>query len=336
MATMTEKQTEGLAAARMQTLLSANRTLKTEAEGLRALEEALSSDLGSAFCAALDLISGAAGRVVVTGMGKSGHIGNKIAATLASTGTPAFFVHPAEASHGDLGMVTRDDVVLALSWSGETSELQSTVFYSRRFRVPMIAMTSRGDSTLAKAADVALVLPAINEACPHGLAPTTSTIVQLALGDALAIALLENRGFSADDFRAFHPGGSLGASLMRVGEIMHAGKEMPLVPSGSPMQVAVEEISRKTFGCVGIVDGDGTLVGIITDGDIRRRLADDLMNRSVDEVMTRDPKTVDIDTLLPTALELLNSAAITALFVIKDAKPAGIIHMHDLLRVGAA
>ncbi len=315
---------------------SAGKTLLTEIDGLKALEHALSGSLGDSFRTALGLIAAANGRVVVTGMGKSGHIGNKIAATLASTGTPAFFVHPAEASHGDLGMVTSDDVVLALSWSGETAELQSTVFYSRRFRVPLIAMTSRSSSTLARAADVALVLPKIDEACPHGLAPTTSSIVQLALGDALAIALLESRGFSADDFRAFHPGGSLGASLMRVGELMHTKDEIPLVMSASPMKAAVDEISEKNFGCVGIVDAGNQLIGIITDGDIRRRLGDDLMNQTVDDVMTRNPKTVQPETLLASALEHLNSASITALFVVEDDKPVGIVHMHDLLRVGAA
>jgi arabinose-5-phosphate isomerase len=316
--------------------VSALKTLSTERKGLDALSDAMSGPLGQTFCKAHDLIAGAGGRVVVTGMGKSGHIGSKIAATLASTGTPAFFVHPAEASHGDLGMVTPDDVILALSWSGETAELKSTVFYSRRFRVPMIAMTSRAGSTLANAADVALVLPKINEACPHGLAPTTSSIVQLAMGDALAIALLENRGFSADDFRAFHPGGSLGASLMRVGEIMHTGAEVPLVSSGAPMQAAIDEISQKNFGCVGIVDDAGRLIGIITDGDIRRRLSDDLMAKTVDQVMTANPKTVQPETLLPSALEHLNSASITALMVVDNEKPAGIVHMHDLLRVGAA
>ena len=336
MGTVKPDQAEYSARAISQILDSAHKTLMTEIDGLKALEHALSGSLGDAFRAALELVSAAHGRVVVTGMGKSGHIGHKIAATLASTGTPAFFVHPAEASHGDLGMVTPDDVILALSWSGETAELQSTVFYSRRFRVPMIAMTSRSSSTLAKASDVALVLPKIDEACPHGLAPTTSSIIQLALGDALAIALLESRGFSADDFRAFHPGGSLGASLMRVGEIMHSENEMPLVESASPMQAAIAEISQKNFGCVGIVDTGNRLLGIITDGDIRRRLGDDLMSRTVDDVMTRNPKTVQPETLLASALEHLNSAAITALFVVQNEKPVGIIHMHDLLRVGAA
>jgi arabinose-5-phosphate isomerase len=319
-----------------QALNSAHKTLQTETDGLKALDLALSGDLGKSFQDALALMSAASGRVVVTGMGKSGHIGTKIAATLASTGTPAFFVHPAEASHGDLGMVTADDVILALSWSGETSELNSTVFYSRRFRVPLIAMTSRAGSTLANAADVALVMPKTEEACPHGLAPTTSSIIQLALGDALAIALLEGRGFSAEDFRAFHPGGSLGASLMRVSEVMNSGDKVPLVKSGAPMQAAISEISDKNFGCVGVVDADGRLAGIITDGDIRRRLGDDLMNRTVDEVMTRDPRVVQPETLLASALEHLNSASITALMVVEDDRPVGLVHMHDLLRVGAA
>jgi arabinose-5-phosphate isomerase len=319
-----------------QALNSAHKTLQTETDGLKSLDLALSGALGQSFQDALALMSAARGRVVVTGMGKSGHIGTKIAATLASTGTPAFFVHPAEASHGDLGMVTKDDVILALSWSGETSELNSTVFYSRRFKVPLIAMTSRAGSTLANAADVALVMPKTEEACPHGLAPTTSSIIQLALGDALAIALLEGRGFSAEDFHAFHPGGSLGASLMRVGEVMNKGDRVPLVNSGAPMQAAVNEISDKNFGCVGVVDESGRLVGIITDGDIRRRLGDNLMDRTVDEVMTRDPRVVQPETLLASALEHLNSASITALMVVQDGRPVGLVHMHDLLRVGAA
>lgn len=332
----TPKPDRSAATALSDALASARKTLRTETDGLKALDLAMVGDLGQNFQKAVDMISSATGRIVVTGMGKSGHIGTKIAATLASTGTPAFFVHPAEASHGDLGMVTPDDVILALSWSGETQELKSTVFYSRRFRVPMIAMTSRTGSTLAAAADIALVLPQIDEACPHGLAPTTSSLIQLALGDALAIALLEGRGFSAEDFHAFHPGGSLGASLMHVGEIMHTGPEVPLVESGAPMQAAIIEISEKNFGCVGIVDSSGLLAGIITDGDIRRKLGDDLMNRTVDEVMTRNPKVVQPETLLASALEHLNSASITALMVVEDGRPVGLVHMHDLLRVGAA
>jgi arabinose-5-phosphate isomerase len=307
-----------------------------ETAGLIALEAALEGEMREAFEAALKLIVEAEGRVIVTGMGKSGHIGAKIAATLASTGTPAFFVHPAEASHGDLGMITPDDVVLALSWSGETAELRSIVFYSRRFRVPFIAVTSRADSTLARSADVPLILPKVEEACPHGLAPTTSTLIQLALGDALAIALLEARGFTADDFFKFHPGGSLGANLQHVRDVMHQGERLPLAPLGMLMKEALLLISNKGFGCLGITDPAGHLVGIITDGDLRRHLSGDIFERPVEDVMTRDPKTIHPDALVASALEVLNAAAITALMVVEDRRPVGIVHMHDLLRTGVA
>jgi arabinose-5-phosphate isomerase len=312
------------------------RTLRIEVAGLKALEAELQGDMGEPFGRACAAIGAAKGRVIVTGMGKSGHIGAKIAATFASTGTPAFFVHPAEASHGDLGTIAADDVVIALSWSGETAELRNIVFYSRRFRVPLIAITSRGDSTLARAADVALVMPRVEEACPHGLAPTTSALIQLALGDALAIALLERRGFTADDFFKFHPGGSLGANLTRIRDIMHAGDSVPLAPIGLGMKDALAVISEKKFGCLGITDGNGNLVGIITDGDIRRHLSENLLSRRVEEVMTPDPKTVAPDALVASALEMLNSAAITALMVVENRKPVGIVHMHDLLNIGAA
>jgi arabinose-5-phosphate isomerase len=312
------------------------RTLQVETAGLIALEAALEGEMRKPFEAALKLIVKAEGRVIVTGMGKSGHIGAKIAATLASTGTPSFFVHPAEASHGDLGMITSDDVVLALSWSGETAELRSIVFYSRRFRVPFIAVTSRADSTLARSADVALVMPRVEEACPHGLTPTTSTLIQLALGDALAIALLEARGFTADDFFKFHPGGSLGANLQHVRDVMHQGERLPLAPLGTLMKEALLLISQKGFGCLGITDEAGRLVGIITDGDLRRHLSGDIFERPVDDVMTRDPKTIGSDALVASALEILNAAAITALMVVDDEKPVGIVHMHDLLRTGVA
>jgi arabinose-5-phosphate isomerase len=292
--------------------------------------------MGEPFGRACAAIAAAKGRVIVTGMGKSGHIGAKIAATFASTGTPAFFVHPAEASHGDLGTIAPDDVVVALSWSGETAELRNIVFYSRRFRVPLIAITSRGDSTLARAADVALVMPRVEEACPHGLAPTTSALIQLALGDALAISLLERRGFTADDFFKFHPGGSLGANLTRIRDIMHAGDSVPLASIGLSMKDALVVISEKKFGCLGITDGRGDLVGIITDGDIRRHLSENLLSRRVEEVMTPDPKTIAPDALVASALEMLNSAAITALLVVENRKPVGIVHMHDLLNIGAA
>ncbi|MGQ7793937.1 KpsF/GutQ family sugar-phosphate isomerase [Faunimonas sp. B44] len=315
---------------------AALRTVQTETRGLAALAEALSGDLGTAFDRACDLLARATGRIIVTGMGKSGHIGAKVAATLASTGTPAFFLHPAEASHGDLGMVTPSDVVLALSWSGETAEMKNVVFYSRRFRVPFVAMTSRPDSTLAQAADVALTLPRIEEACPHGLAPTTSALIQLALGDALAIALLERRGFTAADFHTFHPGGSLGASLMHVRDIMHTGERVPLAPLSTRMDEAIILISQKGFGCLGVTDEGGELVGIITDGDLRRHLNGDIMSRRVEDVMTRSPRTIGPEALAASALESLNSAAITALLVVEDEKPVGIVHLHDLLRIGVA
>jgi arabinose-5-phosphate isomerase len=312
------------------------RTLRVERAGLAALEDALQSAMREPFERACAMIAEAAGRVIVTGMGKSGHIGAKIAATLASTGTPAFFVHPAEASHGDLGMITSEDVIVGLSWSGETAELRNIVFYSRRFRVPLIAITSRLDSTLARAADVALVMPRVEEACPHGLAPTTSALIQLALGDALAIALLERHGFSADDFLRFHPGGSLGANLAHVRDVMHSGERLPLAPVGLRMKEALLLISQKGFGCLGITDHKGDLVGIITDGDLRRHLSGDIFERRVEDVMTPDPKTVGPDALVASALEILNSAAITALLVVEARRPVGIVHMHDLLRMGAA
>lgn len=312
------------------------RALRIEAAGLFALENALEGQMQGPFDAACRLIQAAQGRVIVTGMGKSGHIGAKIAATLASTGTPAFFVHPAEASHGDMGMITPDDVIVALSWSGETAELRNIVFYSRRFRVPLVAITSRSESTLARSADVALVLPRVEEACPHGLAPTTSTLIQLALGDVLAIALLENRGFTADDFLKFHPGGSLGANLSHVRDVMHRGDRLPVAPIGMEMNEALMLITQKGFGCLGVTDAQGNLVGIITDGDLRRHLSNDLFSRRVEEVMTPDPKTIGPDALVASALEVLQSAAIMALMVVDRGKPVGIVHMHDLLKIGAA
>jgi arabinose-5-phosphate isomerase len=312
------------------------RTLRAETAGLASLERALAGEMAEPFEAACRVIHEARGRVIVTGMGKSGHIGAKMAATFASTGTPAFFVHPAEASHGDLGMIAPEDVVVGLSWSGETAELRNIVFYSRRFRVPLIAITSRADSTLARAADVALILPRVEEACPHGLAPTTTALVQLALGDALAIALLEMHGFTADDFFKFHPGGSLGANLAHVRDVMHVGERLPSAPLGTPMTEALFLISNKGFGCLGVTDENGDLCGIITDGDLRRHLTGDIFDRRVEDVMTRDPKTILPDALVATALETLNSLSITALFVVEERKPVGIIHLHDLLRSGVA
>ena len=317
-------------------LASALATLDIETRGLMALREAVAGDLGPAVERAVGLILGSRGRLIVTGMGKSGHVCRKIAATMASTGTPAYFVHPAEAGHGDLGMITADDVVLAASWSGESSELAAILAYAGRFRVPLIALTSNAASTLGRAADVVLELPKVEEACPHGLAPTSSTVLQLALGDALAIALLEGRGFTAQDFRVFHPGGKLGASLRAVRDVMHSGEAIPLVAVGTTMKDALVTMTGKSFGCVGIVDAQGLLAGIVTDGDLRRHLSDQLLTRTVDEIMTVAPKTIRPETLLARAMEILSSSAITSLFVLDGGRPVGIVHMHDLLRVGVA
>jgi arabinose-5-phosphate isomerase len=317
-------------------IASAVRTLTTEASGITTLAAAIHDGLGKSFTAAVELISSARGRLIVTGMGKSGHVARKIAASFASTGTPAFFVHPSEASHGDLGMITPDDVIMALSWSGETAELKHLIDYSRRFRIGLIAITAVADSTLGHAADVALVVPQAREACPHNLAPTTSTLMQAALGDALAIALLESRGFTAVDFSRLHPGGRLGAMLKFVSDLMHAGEAVPRVAAGTRMADAVVEMSSKGFGCVGIVDAGGLLAGIITDGDLRRHMRPDLLEARVEEVMTRSPKTVRPDQLASEALEIINSSKITALIVADAGKPVGIIHFHDLLRAGVA
>jgi arabinose-5-phosphate isomerase len=317
-------------------IASALRTLDTEAGGIAALIAAIRGALALPFATAVDLIARSKGRLIVTGMGKSGHVGRKIAATFASTGTPAYFVHPGEASHGDLGMITRDDVIMALSWSGETVELKDLIDYSRRFKAGLIAVTADGDSTLAKAADVALVLPQAREACPHNLAPTTSSLMQLALGDALAVALLESRGFTALDFRGLHPGGRLGAKLKFIRDVMHTGSAVPLRPLGTAMTDAIVEMTAKGFGCVGITGPDGRLAGIITDGDLRRHMRSDLLAAKVDHVMTRNPKTVSGDQLVSEALELLNSSKITAVIVVENGAPVGIVHLHDLLRAGVA
>ncbi len=322
---------------RAQALIGAAlRTLEVEGGGIDALAAALRNHLGEAFIAAVELIRGAQGRVIVTGMGKSGHVARKIASTLASTGTPAFFVHPAEAGHGDLGMIATGDAIIALSWSGETAELKNLTDYSRRHGIKLIAMTAIHDSALAKIADVVLLLPQAREACPHNLAPTTSSLMQHALGDALAIALLESRGFTAAQFGLLHPGGKLGALLRLVGDIMHSGQSMPLKPLGTRMSDAILEMTTKGFGCVGIVDARGQLAGIITDGDLRRHMRNNLLDVLVEDVMTRGPKIVRPDQLVSEALEILNSAKVTALFVAEAGKPLGIIHIHDLLRAGAA
>jgi arabinose-5-phosphate isomerase len=308
------------------------KALQAEIQGL----ELLSQALDGSFEAAVTTLAAIRGRVVVTGMGKSGHVGRKIAATFASTGTPSFFIHPGEASHGDLGMIAKDDAVIALSNSGETAELSDIVAYTRRMMIPLIAITGRPESALARNADVALILPAAPEACPLGLAPTTSTTMTLALGDALAIALLEQRGFTAADFRLFHPGGKLGQRLLKICNLMHVGEELPLCPMGTPMSNALMVMTGRRFGCVGVQDRSGALVGIVTDGDLRRHIDGDLLGQSVEKVMTRDPISVLPGALAASALEIMNSKGITTLFVVEDDRPVGILHVHDLLRAGVA
>jgi arabinose-5-phosphate isomerase len=311
----------------------ARRVLRTEIAGL----EALAAQLDHSFDAALEILSAVEDRVIVTGMGKSGHVARKVAATFASTGTPAFFVHPGEASHGDLGMIGQRDVVLALSNSGDTEELTDIVSRTRRFRIPLIAMTSGNSSSLADAADVKLLLPAVPEACPMGLSPTSSTTMMLALGDALAVALLERKGFSHNDYHALHPGGKLGRKLLEVADLMHRGEAVPLVPAGTPMAEAIIVMTTKSFGCVGVIDRARRLIGIVTDGDLRRHMGDALLRAPVEMVMSKRPRTIRAPALAAEALGQMNAHAITGLFVVDEAeKPIGILHIHDCLRAGVA
>lgn len=305
------------------------RVLLTEAEALRRTAEGL----GDAFARAVETCAAARGRVVCTGVGKSGHVGRKIAATLASTGQPALFVHAAEASHGDLGMIGREDVVLALSKSGETRELAHVVAYAKRFGMPLIALTAVEASALGRAADIVLLLPDAPEAADAVGAPTTSTTLQMALGDALAVALMERRGFGAEAFRAFHPGGSLGAALRAVSELMHAGDELPLVGAEAPMRQALLVMTEKRFGVVGVAGADGRLLGVVTDGDLRRHM-NGLLDHTAGEIMTAAARTAAPDLLAAEALRLMNEARITVLFVVEDGRPVGILHIHDLLRAG--
>ncbi|NQV99450.1 MAG: KpsF/GutQ family sugar-phosphate isomerase [Rhodospirillales bacterium] len=311
-------------------LLSARKVLTMEAAALADL----AASLGSAFVTALDILFAIKGRVIVSGMGKSGHIANKIASTLASTGTPSFFVHPGEASHGDLGMITKDDAVLALSNSGETSELADMVAYCKRFQIPLIGMTSRAGSALETASTVALVLPAAPEACPMGLAPTTSTTLMLALGDAIAVALLERNKFSPTDFKTFHPGGKLGLKLLKVADLMHSGDELPTATSDLIMSEAILVITAKRFGCLAIVDADGKFEGIITDGDLRRHMGPAFLQHRAKDVMTAGAQTVGPDTLASEAVALMNARSITNLFVVDNGRAVGIVHIHDCLRAG--
>ena len=310
------------------------RVLDAEQAGLAALSAALDG----AFSRAVEALAAISGRIVVTGIGKSGHVARKIAATLASTGTPALFIHPAEASHGDLGMIQPGDAVLALSNSGETAELADIVGHTRRFGHPLLAITARSDSTLAKAADHLLLLPPAPEACPMGLAPTTSTTMQIALGDALAVALLERHNFTATDFRTIHPGGSLGARLRYVRDIMHGAGSLPLASPDTVMRQALLLMTGSGFGCLGVL-ADGRLAGIVTDGDLRRHMGPDLLDRLVADVMTASPLTIGPDALAVEALRIMNDRPrpITSLFVVDpDGAPIGLLHVHDLLRAGIA
>jgi arabinose-5-phosphate isomerase len=314
-------------------LAVARRVLSTASEALKTLADTLGGD----FTRAVGLMLAAKGRVIVSGMGKSGHVARKIAATLSSTGTPAYFVHPAEASHGDMGAITRQDVLLLLSKGGETAELSDLVTYASRFRIPLIAVANNLDSTLAKAADVTLLLPDVPESCSIGMAPTTSTTMMMSLGDALAVALMERKGFSADQYRDFHPGGSLGRALVRVSDLMHSGDAVPLAREQTGMREVLLTMASGRLGCVGIVNDDGGLIGIVTDGDIRRH-AEGIENRTAREVMTADPKIARPDQLAAEALALMTEKKITQLFVLGqgDSKPQGVIHIHDCLRAGIA
>ena len=320
------------AAASDAVIATARRVLGQEAHALAALADLLDGD----FAHAVELFFGLKGRVVVTGMGKSGHVARKIAATFASTGTPALFVHPGEASHGDLGMITADDAVLALSNSGEAVELDAILAYTRRFAIPLVGITGGTDNTLARAADLALILPREPEACPMGLAPTTSTTMMLGLGDALAVALMERRGFSEEEYRTFHPGGQIGRVLLKVSDVMHGAGALPLVKPDRPMSEAIIVMTQHGFGCAGVVNAKGRLVGIVTDGDLRRHMGPSLMESPVETVMTHAPKTIGPDALAAEALGLMNMSdkPFTAMFVVADAKPIGIVSVHDLLRAG--
>ena len=317
-----------------QDISSAKRTIDKEVETLRIKEDELGNN--DNLSKALDLMQNTKGRVIVTGMGKSGHIGHKIAATLASTGTPAFFVHPGEASHGDLGMLTNDDVVLAISNGGESKELSDIIVYCKRYGIPLISMTKNPDSSLGRAGDVLLKLPDHGEACPLGLAPTSSTTATLVLGDILAVCLLERKGFSKLDYKQRHPGGKLGAILQKVSDLMHTGKEMPLINKDATMKEALLEMTAKMLGSVGIVDTDGKLIGMITDGDLRRCMSDNILSKNVAEIMTKNPKTTTPDILASELLKILNENKITQMFVIDNGMPVGIIHIHDCFNAGVA
>jgi len=318
-------------------LLSALRTTQIEIDALHAFAEALRlNPLRSAFLEAVAAIDALSGRLIVTGMGKSGLVGRKVSATMSSTGTPSLFLHSSEASHGDLGMIALDDIVLALTWSGETTELGDVIAYCRRFGVKLIVATAHANSTAARAADICLVLPQVREACPNELAPTSSTTVQAVLGDALAVALIERRGFSRSDFMTFHPGGRLGARLTTVAQLMARDDDVPKVQTGATLLDATIEMSRKRFGCTAVVDDDGHLVGAFTDGDLRRGFASKNLGDDIRDHMTATPISVPPETLTSDALRILNDSAVSALFICNGALLIGVIHLHDILRAGVA
>lgn len=311
------------------TLASAKAVIDREIAGLQAVKD----ELGEQFVQLVDTIYHLKGRVIFSGIGKSAHIARKIAATMASTGTPAYFVHAAEASHGDLGMITPGDLVFCLSNSGETAELKDVIAYTRRYKHTLVALVRRKESTLAKDADIAIILPEVPEASPTG-APTTSTTMMLAYGDALAMALLEKRGFTKDDFGKYHPGGKLGTQFLRVAQLMHQGEELPIATDVTPMEQVLIVMTAKRFGTAGIIDDAGKLAGVVTDGDLRRHMNEALLKQPAQQVMSRNPVTVAPDTLAATALALMNDKSITSLFVVDQGKPVGILHIHDLLRAG--
>jgi arabinose-5-phosphate isomerase len=319
------------AADKAKSIAAARRVFAMAGEGISALSAALGAD----FAACIDLLLDIKGRVIVSGLGKSGHVGHKIAATLASTGTPAFFVHAAEASHGDLGMITNDDAVLALSNSGETNELADLIAYTRRFGIKLVAITSKRASSLGSAADIVLELPNAPEACPLGLAPTTSTTLMISLGDALAVALLERRGFTSEDYKVFHPGGKLGRKLLKVKDLMHTGDELPLVAPSASMPDTILIMTQKTFGIAGVIE-QGKLMGVVTDGDLRRHMQSNLLTKTAGDIMSKAPRTTQGNVLAAEALRLMNEWKVACLFVVEDSKPVGIVRLHDILRAGAA
>ena len=313
--------------------ISAIKTIDSEIDTINHLKDSVKAEN---LTKALDFMQNSKGRIIITGMGKSGHIGRKIAASLASTGTPSFFVHPAEASHGDLGMITEDDVVVAISNSGESRELIDILNYCKRFGIKLIAITKNAESSLGKAGDVVLELPNNGEACPLGLAPTSSTTATLVLGDILTVGMIERKGFSKEDFNDRHPGGKLGSILKRVSDLMHTGQEMPILDENSNMQAVLLEMTSKRLGCVGFINQAGDLTGILTDGDLRRCLSSKILEEKAIDLMTRNPKTVSPNAMTAEALKIMHDKKITNLFVLEGKKPVGVIHIHDLLNNGVA